>query len=54
MAKNNFIDFFSGVGGFTRGLQLAGYECIGHCEFDKYAEASYRSMHCMTSNIYSC
>ena len=48
MAKNNFIDFFSGVGGFTRGLQLAGHECIGHCEFDKYAEASYRSMHCIT------
>lgn len=40
-----FIDFFSGVGGFTRGLELAGHECIGHCEFDKFAEASYRSMH---------
>ena len=32
-------------GGFTRGLELAGHECIGHCEFDKFAEASYRSMH---------
>lgn len=40
-----FIDFFSGVGGFTRGMELAGHKCIGHCEFDKYAEASYRSMH---------
>lgn len=40
-----FIDLFSGVGGFTRGLQLAGHECIGHCEFDKFAEASYRAMH---------
>ena len=40
-----FIDFFAGVGGFTRGLELAGHECIGHCEFDKFAEASYRSMH---------
>lgn len=43
-----FIDFFSGVGGFTRGLELAGHECMGHCEFDKFAEASYRSMHTIT------
>lgn len=43
-----FIDFFSGVGGFTYGMELAGHECIGHCEFDKYAEASYRSMHTIT------
>ena len=43
-----FIDWFSGVGGFTRGLELAGHECIGHCEIDKYAEASYRSMHTIT------
>ena len=43
-----FIDFFSGVGGFTHGMELAGHECIGHCEFDKYAEASYRSMHTIT------
>lgn len=44
-----FIDFFSGVGGFTRGLELAGHKCIGHCEFDKYAEASYRAMHTATA-----
>ena len=43
-----FIDLFSGVGGFTRGLELAGHECIGHCEIDKFAEASYRSMHTIT------
>ena len=43
-----FIDFFSGVGGFTKGLELAGHECIGHCEFDEFAEASYRSMHTIT------
>ena len=43
-----FIDFFSGVGGFTRGMELAGHKCVGHCEFDKYAEASYRSMHTIT------
>lgn len=33
-----FIDFFSGVGGFTRGMELAGHKCVGHCEIDKYAE----------------
>lgn len=43
-----FIDFFSGVGGFTRGMELAGHTCVGHCEIDKYAEASYRSMHLIT------
>ena len=43
-----FIDLFSGVGGFTRGMELAGHKCIGHCEFDKFAEASYRSMHTIT------
>lgn len=43
-----FIDFFSGIGGFTHGLQLAGHECVGHCEFDKFAEASYRAMHTIT------
>lgn len=24
-----FIDFFSGIGGFTRGMELAGHECVG-------------------------
>lgn len=43
-----FLDFFSGVGGFTRGMELVGHKCIGHCEIDKFAEASYRSMHCIT------
>lgn len=43
-----FIDLFSGVGGFTRGLEFAGHEGIGHCELDKFAEASYRSMHTIT------
>ena len=43
-----FIDFFAGVGGFRRGMELAGHECVGHCEIDKYADASYRSMHTIT------
>ena len=24
-----FIDFFSGIGGFRRGMELAGHECVG-------------------------
>lgn len=43
-----FIDFFSGVGGFRRGVELAGHECVGFCEFDKFAVASYTAMHLMT------
>ena len=43
-----FIDFFSGIGGFRRGMELAGHECVGFCEFDKFAVASYTAMHLMT------
>ena len=40
-----FIDWFAGVGGFRRGMELAGHKCVGFCEFDKFAVASYTSMH---------
>lgn len=43
-----FIDFFAGIGGFRRGMELAGHKCVGFCEFDKYARASYISMHLLT------
>lgn len=43
-----FIDFFAGIGGFRRGMELAGHKCIGFCEFDKFATASYISMHLLT------
>lgn len=44
-----FIDFFAGVGGFRRGLEMAGHKCVGYCEIDKHASASYRMMHTVTS-----
>ena len=40
-----FIDFFAGVGGFRRGLELAGHKCLGFCEYDKFAVQSYRAIH---------
>ena len=43
-----FIDWFAGIGGFRRGMELAGHTCVGFCEFDKYAVASYTSMHLIT------
>lgn len=43
-----FVDFFAGIGGFRKGLELAGHECVGFCEFDKFATASYTSMHLIT------
>ena len=40
-----FLDFFSGVGGFRHGLELAGMKCIGFCEKDKFARKSYDAMY---------
>lgn len=45
-----FIDFFAGIGGFRRGMELTGHECVGFCEFDKFATASYISMHLLTED----
>ena len=40
-----FLDLFSGIGGFRLGLEMAGHECVGHVEIDKYANQSYRAIH---------
>ena len=40
-----FFDFFAGIGGFRLGMEMAGHECVGHCEIDKYANMSYKAMH---------
>jgi DNA (cytosine-5)-methyltransferase 1 len=40
-----FLDFFSGIGGFRHGLELAGMKCIGFCEKDKFARKSYEAMY---------
>lgn len=45
MGAVTFIDFFSGIGGFHSGFEKAGMECVGWCEFDKYAQKSYRAIY---------
>lgn len=40
-----FIDFFAGIGGFRLGMEMAGHECVGHCEIDEHANRSYIVMH---------
>ena len=40
-----FFDFFAGIGGFRLGMELAGHECVGHCEIDQFANQSYIAMH---------
>ena len=40
-----FFDFFAGIGGFRLGMEMAGHECVGHCEIDRYANLSYCAMH---------
>ena len=36
---------FSGIGGFREGLTRAGgFECVGHCEIDTYANCSYNAL----------
>lgn len=43
-----FLDLFAGVGGFREGMEMAGFKCLGYCEFDRFASASYRMMHTVT------
>ncbi len=45
MKQLTFLDLCSGIGGFRLGLELAGYKCIGYCEYDKFAKASYEAMY---------
>ena len=40
-----FLDLFAGIGGFRFGMESAGHECVGFCEIDKYARASYKAIH---------
>ncbi|SFS05851.1 DNA cytosine methyltransferase [Anaeromicropila populeti] len=45
MKQLTFLDLCAGIGGFRLGLEAAGHRCIGYCEYDKFAVASYKAMH---------
>ena len=45
MEQLTFVDLCSGIGGFRLGLETAGHKCIGYCEYDKFARASYEAMY---------
>lgn len=40
-----FFDLFSGIGGFRMGLESLGHQCVGFCEVDKFARASYKAIY---------
>lgn len=40
-----FLDLFAGIGGFRSGLEMAGHECVGFVEIDKFARKSYRAIY---------
>lgn len=41
-----YLDLFSGIGGFRSGLEaVGGFECVGSCEIDEYAEKAYKVMY---------
>ena len=40
-----FIDFFAGIGGFREGLEHNGHKCVGWCEYDKFKQQAYRTVH---------
>ena len=48
MTAMKFLDLFAGIGGFRTGMEAAGHECVGFCEYDNYAVASYTSMYLIT------
>lgn len=46
-----FLDLFAGIGGFCLGMELAGHECVGFCEIDKFARESYKAIHSTKGEI---
>ena len=40
-----FLDMFAGIGGFRFAMEQARHECVGFCEIDKFARASYKAIH---------
>ena len=48
-----FFDMFAGIGGFRSGLEaIGGFECVGYCEIDKYANQAYEAMYDTGGELY--
>lgn len=48
-----FFDMFAGIGGFRSGLAaVGGFECLGHCEIDKYANQAYNAIYEPKGELY--
>ena len=48
-----FFDMFAGIGGFRSGLEaVGGFQCIGHCEIDKYANQAYNAIYKSKGEMY--
>ncbi|MDU6639103.1 DNA (cytosine-5-)-methyltransferase [Streptococcus sp.] len=41
----DFLDLFAGIGGFRMGLERLEHHCVGFCEIDKFARASYKAIY---------
>lgn len=48
-----FVDFFAGIGGFRRGLEQCGHNCVYSCEIDNNARKSYSAIHNIDGEIFS-
>lgn len=40
-----FLDLYSGVKGFLRGIKRSGHTCASHVEIDKNANNNYMAMY---------
>lgn len=48
-----FFDMFAGIGGFRSGLEaVGGFECVGYCEIDKYANQAYKEIYDTKGELY--
>lgn len=45
MGKLNFIDLFCGAGGFSKGFEIAGYNCLLGVDFDKDSIETFNRNH---------
>ena len=47
-----FIDLFCGAGGFSKGLELAGFECIGGIELKEVIAKTHQLNHKHSKTIW--